>query len=256
MIDTGVANALLVALIGGIGGILGAIAVWIQQRAKANAHTTQLRADGQLITEKARADGYTMQEKTSNTAIETLAKIAERGVDVQERMVSTVERLTRTIDDNASQMRGMLLMQESHTKGLRDVVENVDAVSMVIPKIDTRLQAISAATTSIESTQTSLGDSLKDQLGSILVEITKVTVSISELVTEMQNTSGQTNNRLIILIESVKAADKRVMDLLGQFVTDHIKDFLPADTNGQPTDVQSLPVKIEITSASPKEPKS
>jgi hypothetical protein len=74
------------------------------------------------------------------------------------------------------------------------------------------------------------------------------------LVAEIQNTSGRTNAKLIELIESVKAADKRAMDLLGQFVTDHIKDFLPTDApdapNGTPL---NLPVDIHIESSMPKE---
>lgn len=201
------------------------------------------------MSDKARAEGYTLQERTSNTAIETLAEIAKQGVVIQQSMVETVRELGRTMNDNASQMRGMILMQETHSKGLRDVVENVDEVSSVIPKIDDKLGAINAVTATLE---TDIGESISQQFGPIVIALTEIGAKLSELVNAVSAKDNEINARLTILITDFHSAETRLMKALEPIVLKHIKDFLPADmaaespANGSAAAEHNAPINIPI----------
>jgi uncharacterized protein YoxC len=253
-LDSQTFNALVFAFIGVLGGfgtILGAIAIWIQLRAKAN----NLRIEGQVEKENKRAEADLITTKAQAELLADVAAMAKVGTEALKSVVEVVRDNTIAANASAAGLQGMLAMSQELRDAVRRATIGMDEANGTIAVMSSDVTAIRGVTASIESHQTNLGDNLKDQLSGILIQITKVNASMAELVAEIQNTSGRTNAKLIELIESVKAADKRAMDLLGQFVTDHMPDFLPTDTppdNGNTINNHELPVSIHIES-NPKE---
>lgn len=254
-LDTQTFNALVFAFIGVLGAfgtILGAIAMWIQNRARAN--TT--RIEGEVQNKNKQAEANLITTKAQADLLADVSAMARTGTEALKSIVGVVQDNTAAANASAAGFQGMIAMNQELRDAVRRATLGMDETHGSISLLSSDVTAIKGVATAIESTQTSLGESLNDQLSVILIQVTKSNAIIAELVAEIQGAKGNMNSRLLELIESVKAADKGVMDLLGQFVTDHVK--LAADSpldkqNGNPPNAHSLPVDIHIESSITKE---
>jgi hypothetical protein len=227
-IEAQVINAFIVSVIGGIGAILGAIAMTIRQRSLTRNQVETRQAEGVLIAEKARADGYTLQEKSSAAAIDTLSEIAKTSIVIQQNMVEAVREYTRVNGEHSAQLRGMVTMMDDFAKVLKNVVIGMDDVTGHLPGMATDIKSIAVVTSSLE---TNIGETVVEQFGPVVAELKTIGTQITGLITEVQDKDTQINTRLTELITKFQEAEVRLMRLLEPVVIQHISELVQ---NGSP----------------------
>lgn len=242
MIDSGVLNALLL----GLGGILGAIAVWIQQRAKANTHEVEARGD------VAKAEAATDLRLT-----DAILKLAEGINETNKQSGLERQQTLMAIERSGGRTEGMMVAIVDHTKAVREMELAIDEFGgrlQHLPQIKSDVVEIKASTAALSSLETNLGESFGEQFIPVVKALQAVEKAVRDLAKELEERDDLTSKGLQKLTGLFYEAKLEFMRRISPDVEQHIDELLPKDTpNGNPPNehTQELPVNIHITSAAP-----
>lgn len=187
-IDAQIINAIIISIIGGVGGILGALAMRIRYNSQANSHAVTTRADGDLIAEKSRAG-----------VLADISEIAKTGVQTQKEVIAVVRENTNAFNENAAEMRGMVAMSKELTQALRNATVGMDETHVNITAIKTDMTTTAGV---LKSLPTEL-ESINTQFGPVVDELKGIGIRIA-----------QTNDRLTELFTEFRGAERRVLAIL------------------------------------------
>lgn len=243
MIDQTILNAFLVALISGISGLLGAWALSWKRKSETTAHVEKSEADskGELITAILElAQGMNENNK-------------QAGIERQQTLMA--------IERSGGRTEGMMAVLVEHTKSVKDLVLEIDEFGgrlQHLPQIKSDIGEIKTSMAPLSALETNLGEtfseSLSGQLEPVVNALRDVETAMLNLGKELKAQNSLTFAGLEKLTGLFYEAKLEFMRRISPKVEEHIDEFLPKDapdsTNGNPPNVQELPVKISIESAS------
>lgn len=220
------------AFVGSAGTILTAMAFYI----RSNANAIKTNSDTAGYAEKARADVEVLRERSASNVTDKLVEIAaasmkiqQDGLKIQQEMVEVARANGQAFNENAAQMRGMVAMQDDHTKLLRTTAQSIDDVQ-------SQVAGITKVTTTL---QTDIEGTLGGQYGAIVAALTGIGVQLAALVTSSA-TNATIEARLTEITQELRLTHKQFMEKLSPLVLKHLGEI--TDENHAENGIANHPI--------------
>ena len=220
------------AIWAGIGTALGilltAIAFAIRQYALSRAETSGNDSRGKLAIENAQAEG-----------IKTLNTIAAQSLDVQKDLRVVIVENGKAFNDQASQMRGMLLMLDGYGKSLEASNKLLKDATITIDDVSVQVNAVSRVTGTL---RTDIESTLTGQIGPVVVAIHAIGGQLEALNTTLQS-KDETTVRLMERLQFsfgalettlLKMLEPIALRTLGEIHEKHVENGNVGSAGGSP----------------------
>lgn len=225
------------------------VAIGYMMRTRTDTHANEVAARGEVAKTEANSDA---------TLVSAILKLAE-GMNENNKTAGLERQQTlMAIERSGGRTEGMMAAIVDQTKSVNSMSLQIDEFGgrlQHLPQIKSGVDEIKAATASIE---TNLGESFSEQFIPVVNALRAVEIAVRDLTKELEDRDSLTSQGLVKLTGLFYEAKLEFMRRISPDVEKHIDEFLtpdlPDNTNGKSTNVQELPVNIQITSA--KESKS